>query len=218
MRWAATAAASALVVFVTQDAPAAEAAPPAPAPVVDENLEAPPPAPYAKGLVIDASVGALGWLGQFGKLAPVGPWFHGQVGYELLSWLMLYGETELAFSDTSRKEEAPRTRVFSLFGFGGGARLTWHIIERLGIYGQPGLGMMTARIARNALGLHGFRDAEELAPWLGFRAGVEWFQIDRHLALGLSSGIRLATGFAKVGRGSDTPLALDGGISIRYAF
>ena len=96
--------------------------------------------------------------------------------------------------------------------------MTWHITERLGIYGQPGLGMMTARVARNALGLHGFGDAEELAPWLGFRAGVEWFQIDRHLALGLSSGIRYATGFAKVGRGSDTPLALDGGISIRYAF
>jgi len=211
--WAASTA-TALVIFVATESAHAATVPPA----TTENEDAPPAAPYAKGLVVDASIGALGFLGQFRKLAPPGPWFHGLVGYEIFSWLMLFGESELSFSDTSNKEEAPRTRVFSLFGFGGGARLTWHITERLGIYGQPALGAMTARVARNALGLHGFRDAEELAPWLGFRAGIEWFQIDRHLALGLNSGVRLATGFAKVGRGSDTPLALDGGISIRYAF
>ncbi|MBX3230519.1 MAG: hypothetical protein KIT84_02700 [Labilithrix sp.] len=220
MRPSAIATALALV-FVAGGARAAEdgAKPAGPAYEREREPEdAPPPAPYAKGLVVDASIGAIGFLGQFGKLAPPGPWFHGQIGYELLEWLMLYGETELAFTTTGNKEEAPRTRVFSLFGFGGGARLTWRITERIGIYGQPGVGAMTARIARNALGLHGFNDAEELSPWVGFRAGFEWFQIDRHLALGLNSGVRFATGFAKSGRSSDTPLALDGGISLRYAF
>lgn len=180
--------------------------------------EAPPPAPYAKGLVIDGSVGALGFLGQFRKLAPPGPWFHGQIGYELLRWLMLFGEGELAFTDTSNLDQPPNVRSFAMFGFGGGARLTWRITDRIGIYGQPAVGMLKADTAKNTLGLHGFRDAEALGLWLGFRAGFEWYQIDRHMALGLSSGIRMATGFEKTGKAADTPLLLDGAVSLRYAF
>ncbi|MFO0740306.1 MAG: hypothetical protein U0270_30685 [Labilithrix sp.] len=180
--------------------------------------EAPPPAPYAKGLVVDASVGAIGFIGKFGKLAPPGPWFHGQVGYELLNWLMVYGEGELAFTDTSNLDNPPNVRSFGMFGFGGGARLTWRITDRIGIYGQPGIGMLKADTPKNTLGLHGFKDAEDLNLWLGFRAGFEWYQVDRHMALGLHSGLRFATGFEKTGRGGDTPLALDGGISLRYAF
>jgi hypothetical protein len=105
-----------------------------------------------------------------------------------------------------------------MYGFGGGARFTIRFTDRLGIYAQVGLGAMKAEIATNALGLLGFRDAEELGLYLGGRLGVEWYQIDRHLALGLNSSIRSAQGFAKTGASRDTPLALDGGLSLRYAF
>lgn len=184
--------------------------------------EAPPPPPYAKGLVVDGTIGALGFLGQFRKLAPPGPWFHGQIGYEFFNWLMLFGEGELAFTDTSNLDNPPNVRSFDMWGFGGGARFTWHITERVGIYGQPTLGMLKADVPKNTLGLHGFTDAEELNLWIGFRAGVEWFQIDRHMALGLTTAIRYLPGFEKTGQGvsksSDTPLGLDGGLSLRYAF
>lgn len=180
--------------------------------------EAPPPAPYAKGVVVDASIGAIGFLGNFRKLAPPGPWFHAQLGYELFNWLMVFGEGELAFTDTSNLDNQPNIRSFDMFGFGGGARLTWRITERVGIYGQPALGMLKADTPKNTLGLHGFRDAEDLNLWLGFRAGFEWYQLDRHMALGLNTGIRYATGLEKIGKGGDTPLALDGGVSLRYAF
>lgn len=180
--------------------------------------EAPPPPPYKKSVVLDSSIGAIGFLGEFGKIAPPGPWMHVQLGYELLKWLMLYGEGDLAFTDTSNRQAPPNTRAFPIFGFGGGARFTIRFTDRVGVYAQGGLGMMKADIATRALGNLGFRDAESLGLYLGARLGVEWFQIDRHFALGLSSGIRTAQGFAKLGAGTDTPLALDGGVSLRYAF
>jgi hypothetical protein len=182
------------------------------------TAEAPPPRPYEKSLVLDSSIGTIAFLGQFRKVAPPGPWMHVQLGYELLKWLMLYGESELAFADTSGTQPPPRTRAFPLFGFGGGARFTVRFTDRFGVYAQAGLGAMKADIATNALGILGFRDAESLGLYLGSRLGVEWYQLDRHLALGLNAGIRLAQGFAKTGASLDTPAAVDGGAALRYAF
>ncbi|MBX3214484.1 MAG: hypothetical protein KF850_20780 [Labilithrix sp.] len=180
--------------------------------------DAPPPAPYEKSLVLDATVGAIGFLGEFGKISPPGPWMHLQLGYELLKWLMLFGEGELAFTDTSNRQAPPNTRAFPMFGFGGGARFTLRFTERFGAYVQGSVGMMKADIATNALGILGFREAESLGVYAGGRLGVEWYQINRHFALGLNAGIRTAQGFAKLGAGTDSPLALDGGASLRYAF
>jgi hypothetical protein len=191
------------------------------APLEDEAApppEAPPAAPYKKTLVLDSSIGAIGFLGQFRKVAPWGPWLHTQLGYEVLKWLMLYGEGELAFTDTSNKLDPPKTRAFTLFGFGGGIRFTIRFTDRFGIYAQGGLGALKADIATNALGILGFRDAESLDLYFGGRLGVEWYMIDRHFALGLASGIRLARGFDKAGLARDTPLALDVAGSLRYAF
>jgi hypothetical protein len=179
--------------------------------------EAPPPAPYKKTLVIDSSVGALGFLGKFGHVAPTAPWLHTQIGYEFFRWLMVYGEGELAFSDTSKQEQQPDTRTFTMFGFGGGARLSVRPTERFGLYLQGGLGALKADIPVNALGILGYKDAESLGLYFGGRLGVEWFQVDRHFAIGANVGLRLAEGFAKSG-GGDTPLAIDGGASLRYAF
>ena len=109
--------------------------------------------------MLDSSIGAIGFLGEFGKVAPPGPWMHVQLGYELLKWLMLYGEGELAFTDTSNRQAPPNTRAFPIFGFGGGARFTIRFTDRVGIYAQGGLGMMKADIATRALGNMGFRDA-----------------------------------------------------------
>ncbi len=180
--------------------------------------EAPPPPPYKKTLVLDSSLGVMAFVGQFGKVAPPGPWMHVQLGYEVLRWLMLYGEGELAFSDTSNSQAPPNTRAFPLFGLGGGARFTVRFTDHVAAYLQGGLGALKADIATNALGLIGFRDAESLGLYLGGRLGVEWYQLDRHFAIGLTTGIRLAQGFEKIGASRDTPLAIDGGASLRYAF
>jgi hypothetical protein len=181
--------------------------------------EAPPPLPYKKTVVIDSSIGAMGFFGEFGKVAPPGPYFRTQLGYEVLKWLMLFGEGELSFTDTSVREAPPRTRAFSIYGFGGGARFTIRFGERVGIYAQPSVGLMRADVGKNALGNLGFRDAESLDTYLAGRLGFEWYQLDRHFALGVTVGARLAQGFGitRVGT-SDTPLIGDAAVSLRYAF
>jgi hypothetical protein len=179
--------------------------------------EAPPPEPYKQSLVIDSSIGALLFLGKFGRTAPAGPWLHMQLGYELFKWLMVFGEGELAFTDTSGTQEAPKTRAFPIYGFGGGARFSLRFTDRVGAYLQGDLGAMQADIRKNALEVIGFGKAESLGLYLGGRLGVEWYQIDRHFALGANVGLRDATNF-KRSIGSDTPLAFDAGGSIRYAF
>ncbi len=198
---------------LTKDTNKTEEDPNAPPP------EAPPPLPYKKTVVLDSSLGAMAFFGQIGKVMPPGPWMHTQLGYEVLKWLMLYGEGELAFTDTSNRVDPPKTRSFPVFGFGGGVRFTIRFTDRVGIYAQPGFGMMKCDVATNALGILGFRNAESLDIYFGGRLGFEWYQIDRHFALGITVGARIAQGFERVGgAGSDTPLVGDSGLSLRYAF
>jgi hypothetical protein len=181
--------------------------------------EAPPPPPYKKTLVLDSSIGAMAFFGQFGKVAPPGPYFRTQLGYELLKWLMFFAEGELSFTDTSVKEQPPRTRAFSIYGGGGGGRFTIRFGDRVGVYAQASFGLMKADVGKNALGVLGFKDAESLDTYLAGRLGFEWYQLDRHFALGITAAARLAQGFGitRVGT-SDTPLIGDVGVSLRYAF
>jgi hypothetical protein len=181
-------------------------------------VEAPPPPPYKKSVVLDASLGALVFLGKFGETAPPSPWLRAQVGYELFNWLMLFGEGELGFTDTSGSQAPPKTRAFPLFGFGGGARLTARFTRRFGVYAQGSLGLMTADVRTRSLEIIGYGNAESLGLYLGGRVGLEWYQIDRHFALGVNAGLRNASGFKRTGAASDTPLAFDAGVSVRYAF
>ncbi len=200
--------------------PAATASPgsPASASGAAADDEAPPPIPRKKGIVLESRLGALAFLGRFRQVAPTAPWFHVDSGYEIFPWLLLFGEAELALTDTSIAQDPSKARAFPIFGFGAGARVTVHVTERVALYAQGDFGLMKADIARNAFGLLGFKDAESLQPYLGARLGVEWYMVDRHLALGLGAGIRDAKGFAKTGPVSDTPLMADFALALRYTF
>ncbi len=179
--------------------------------------EAPPPPPRRKGIVLDSSLGALGFLGEFRKVAPTAPWLHTSLGYELFKWLLLFGEADLAFTDTSVAQDASKTRAFPIFGFGGGGRVTVHVSDRVAVFGQGSLGLMKADIANNAFRVLGYKNAESFGLYAGGRLGIEWYQIDRHLALGFAFGLKDATNFGRA-VGSDTPLLWDAGISLRYTF
>jgi hypothetical protein len=181
-------------------------------------LEAPPPPPRRKGVVAEASIGALGFLGQFRHVAPTAPWYHMQVGYEVTRWLMLFGEGELAFTSTDVAQDESHSYAFPIFGFGGGARVTVHPTYRVALYVQGSIDGMKGDVPTGALDVLGYRNAESIAPAFGARLGVEWYQVDRHLALGLAVGGRDATGFAKQTAKSDTGLMADASAVIRYTF
>lgn len=209
------------------DAPATPTLDPAPAASASASVdtssilpeappEAPPPLPHKKGLVLETSLGALGFSGQFRHVAPTAFWLHAQLGYEFLSWLMAFGETELAYTDTSVAQDPSKAHSFPIFGFGGGVRATIHVSERVGIFGQVGIGAMRADVPKQALTILGYRDAESYNPYFGGRLGVEWYQVDRHMAIGALGGLRDAQGFSKITK--DTPLMWDGAVTLRYTF
>jgi hypothetical protein len=103
-----------------------------------------------------------------------------------------------------------------LFGFGAGARLTLRPNERIGLYGEATIG--AASVTEDVLSSYGFRSADELHPYLGARLGFEWYQVNPHYALGAHFGLRSYAQGLDRQVSSETPLALQGAVSLRYTF
>jgi hypothetical protein len=159
----------------------------------------------------------LGFAGEFRHVAPPAYWLHGQLGYELLPWLMIFGSGELAFTETSESQDESHSMALPLWGFGGGLRAIVSTSERVAFFGQGEIGALAADVPHNSLTVLGFRRAEGLDASYGGRLGVDWYQADRHLALSAAVGARVAQGFAKV-TVQDLPLMWDAGLGLRYAF
>jgi hypothetical protein len=160
----------------------------------------------------------MAFLGKFNTLAGPGPWIHTQLGYEFFKWLMLYGYGELAFTGTSNAASQLDTMYFPIYGFGGGLRFTVHVTDRVALFLQANAGAMSAIVPRFSLTFLGFGNAESLGFAAGGRLGVEWYQIDRHMALGLGVGVRDAFNFKILSGESDLPLMLDASVALRYTF
>ncbi|MGO9835216.1 MAG: hypothetical protein ACLP1X_13470 [Polyangiaceae bacterium] len=180
--------------------------------------EPPPMRPRRAGLVLESSLGALGFVGQFRHVAPTASWFHGQLGYEVTRWLMLFGEGELAYTDTSESVDESHVAAFPIWGVGGGGRATFHATERVAMFVQGDVDALVADVPHGTLAIYGFRSAESLQPAFGPRLGLEWYQMDRHLALSLQGGARYANGFAKFLASSDIPVLWDAAACLRYTF
>lgn len=183
---------------------------------VEAEPEVPPPPPRAWGLVVESSVGALSHLGPLKNVSPTAPWFNVKVGWEPFSFLMLFGEADAAFSTTSYANPPPEPRAYALYGFGGGLRLTVRPTERVGIYLQGSLGM--AEVSEDVLFNYGYRDADTLALYWGGSLGVEWYQVNPHLALALHGGVRNYDAGLGRARSTEPALAIIGGAALRYAF
>jgi len=181
-------------------------------------LEAPPPPPRRNGVVIESRLGALAFLGDFRHIAPTAPWWHVDVGYEFIRQLAVFGYGEISFTDTSELQSNANNAAFPIYGFGGGVRGTVHATPRVAFFLEGDVGAMRADVPRGTLELLGFANAETFGLALGGRVGVEWYQVDRHLAFGLDVGVRDALGFAEQFVGTGPPLMLDASGAIRYTF
>jgi hypothetical protein len=180
--------------------------------------EPPPMRPRHRGLVLETTLGVLGFAGDFRHVAPPAYWIHGEVGYEVLRWLMVFGESELALTDSGESQDESHTMAFPMWGFGGGVRTTVHATERVAFTVQVGVDEFAADVPHDSLTILGFRNAETLNLSYGGRVGAEWYQPDRHFAFLLALGGRDATGFARVAGGPDLPLMWDFGVGLRYVF
>lgn len=191
---------------------------PAPGLRAEDVDTGPPLRPRHKGLVLESTIGVLGFGGQFRHVAPPAYWLHAQLGYELLPWLMLFGEGELAYTDTSEVSDPSHVKALPIWGIGGGGRATVHASDRVAFMGQLSVDGLAADVPHNALAVLGYRTAESLNASFGARVGLEWYQVDRHMALAFEVGVRDAQGFARFLDNSDFPLMWDAGVGIRYTF
>jgi len=178
--------------------------------------EAPPPPPRRRGFFVTGSVGALGHLGPLRRVSAPGPWFHLILGYEPFDVFAVLVEADVAYFYTSRAPPPPETRAYALFGFGAGGRFTLRPTPHIGLYGEGTIG--AAGVSEDVLSSYGFRNADELNPYLGVRLGFEWYQVNPHYALGGHFGLRSYAQGLDRQFSNETPLALQGGIALRYTF
>jgi hypothetical protein len=175
-------------------------------------LEVPPPPPRKSGVVVEGSVGALGFLGKLRTISPAASSFHLQLGFEPFRWFMVFGEGDLSFTST---RYSPPSQGYVIYAFGAGGRLTVAVSERVSVYGQVDLGFSST--SGNVLHSYGFYDAENLNPYFGATGGLEWYQGDPHYALALFGGVRNSQGLVRQLPG-DSGLGWRAGATIRYAF
>jgi hypothetical protein len=178
--------------------------------------EAPPPPPRKHGFTVESGLGALSHLGPLSHVTPTSPWFHLQLGYEPLRWLMVFAETDLVFSNTSYAAQPPPPRTYRLFGFGGGLRGSLGLSERFGAFLEGSAGI--ASVSDDLLEIYGFLHATEWQPYIGGRLGLEWRPVNPHLCIGLSGGMRTYQSGLRRERSSSSALAVLGGLSLRYTF
>lgn len=180
-----------------------------------EERLVPLPPPRHHGFVVESSMGALGQLGEMKHTSPVAPWFHLQVGYEPLRFLMVFAEGDLVLSNTSYAPPPPPQRTYALWGFGGGLRGTVKATERVGLYLQGSAGM--AQVTSDVLAIYGYEDADKLNLYLAAELGVEWYQVSPHWALAVHGGLRDYLGFKRE-FSDQPPLAWVSGLGLRYTF
>jgi hypothetical protein len=181
----------------------------------DQEL-VPLPPPRHRGFVVESGIGALGQIGEMKHTSPVAPWFHLQVGYEPLRFLMVFVEGDLVLSNTSYAAPPPPERTYALWGFGAGLRGTVKASERVGLYLQASLG--GASVTNDVLGTYGYKDANQLNLYLSAELGAEWYQISPHWALAVHAGVRDYTATFKREFSDKPPLAWVSGLALRYTF
>jgi hypothetical protein len=182
----------------------------------DDDAEAPPPPPRKKGFVLESSVGVMGQVGHLKHITPNAPWFGLHFGYEPLRALMVFVETDLFVASTSYAHQPPPPRSFAFWNVGGGVRLTLKPTDRFGVYIQGSLG--GGRATEDVLKLYGYQHANELGFYQSAELGLEWYQVNPHLALVAHGGIRNYPRTLTRDRESQPPMTWLGAGGLRYTF
>lgn len=182
----------------------------------DDELEAPPPPPRKHGFVLESSIGVMGQIGHLKNITPAAPWFGLRLGLEPLRWLMVFAESDLFVASTSYAHPPPPPRSFAFWNVGAGFRITVKPTDRFGVYLQGSLG--GGRATEDVLELYGYPHADELGFYQSAELGLEWYQINPHLALALHGGVRNYPRTLKRERSSQPPMTWLSGLALRYTF
>ena len=119
-------------------------------------------------------------------------------------------------ANTAYARQPPPPRSFAFFSFGGGVRLTLKPTDRFGVYLQGSLGGGAA--TEDVLEIYGYQHADELGMYQSAQLGLEWYQVNPHLALALHGGVRNYPRTLKRDRDSQPPLGWLSAAALRYTF
>lgn len=169
----------------------------------------PDPSKFAKGLYVDAELGAVTFLGDAREALGVGTAFGARLGYDLFRWLAVQARTVGSSHRTDfdgRPQSGELLQVYQLL-----AELKISVpIGRLSLFGFGGGGL--AYLSTNLLGTTRLTDPDTRATLaFGGGAGVDWHPLTRHFSFGVQGA------FAKL-----QALRAPGGVAattyLRYTF
>jgi hypothetical protein len=193
---------------------------PSGAPATDEATpgpeEAPPSPPRSHGITLESGIGAMSHIGPLSNITPTSPWFHLKAGVEPWRWLLLFAETDLAFSSTGYAHPPPPSRTYRMYGFGGGLRGTLGFSERFGGYLEASAGI--AQASNDVLEVYGYLHATEWSPYFGGQLGLDCYPMNPHLAVSLHGGVRSYQAGLRRERSTEPSLLALGGLALRYTF
>lgn len=166
---------------------------------------------YARGLFLEAQVGAIGFVGDLGKVSEAGPRLAIDVGYEFTSWLSALLQLDASFHDTKNRPP-PSATVYEMLGASAGVRFTVPFNARAALWADALLGMVWT--GGDVLHVLGFRDTVKPTLTYGGELGFDWHVLARHHSLGVLAGARMYPGLVR----DEFSLGLHGAAYLRYVF
>jgi hypothetical protein len=177
-------------------------------------LDPPPPPPWRPGPDVDATLGVYAPLGRLKRVTAPGPWMRVTGGYEVASWLGVFGAFDSAFLATNRANPPPGERGYVLWGFGGGVRFALPLTPRFRVPLRVEIGLHKVD-DQGVLQTYGFSNGHSFRLSYGAMLGLEWRATSRHFGIAAEFGVRNDAA-VKDDLGASAPLAMLGGVLIRY--
>ncbi len=166
---------------------------------------------YAHGLFVEARLGAMGFVGDLGRVATPGPRLAFDFGYELANWVSLVVGLEGSLHMT-KNHEPPGHTAFEMAGANVGLKLSIPFTARAALWASGIAGF--AWTGGDVLKALGFEDAIGLGLNYGGELGFDWHLKSLHHSLGLLAGGRMYPSLAR----TDLTVGAYGSVYLRYVF
>jgi hypothetical protein len=169
---------------------------------------------YAHGFLVEAYLGARGFVNGAGDVTTPGPWASIRFGYEILDWLMVLLGVEGSMHQTDAPAP-PAQGAFELVQGTVDLRVQIHPTAEFAIWLDAQFGLLVA--TTDLLVLYGFEGSDVVGITYGGELGLDWHLRSRHHSIGVMGGVRHYPSLEAT-NGTAPALGVHGAAYIRYVF